>query len=90
MKLNEEKQLVDTLQFCKAIKNTHHKMTETFKNKLIINVNKLFPSKIMIEKSLFKRIINNFISNSLKHTTNGIVEITLNIIRPVIINTFGE
>lgn len=55
-------------------------MTEAFHNHLIIKVIKGFPTEMKIHKSLLKRIINNFMSNSLKHTTNGTVQLVFSII----------
>ena len=39
-----------------------------------------FPDQITLAKSLLKRILNNFISNALKHTRNGVVTLSFDVI----------
>ena len=48
------------------------------------------PEKVQIKRSIIKRITNNFISNSLKHTMSGTITITVSILSAyqILSNTF--
>jgi len=56
------------------------KLTESGNNLLTLTIEDKFPVKIFIAKSLLKRILNNFISNALKHTKNGEIKVSFSII----------
>lgn len=53
-------------------------MSQNGNNQLIFDVEQYFPNKISIQPTIVKRIVNNLISNSLKHTKNGKVSVKIN------------
>lgn len=77
MNFQEELKGVEILKFVKTYIPTHSQLAENGRNKLIITVKKECPEKVYIKRSIVKRITNNFISNSLKHTMNGAVKLTI-------------
>lgn len=59
--------------FAKTFFPTHKQLATNGKNKILVSLKPLLPLSLHIKKSLVKRIINNFVSNSLKHTIRGAV-----------------
>jgi len=76
MSFQEELKEVDILNFTRTYLPTHSQLAENGRNNLIITVLKDCPEKLYIKRTIVKRITNNFISNSLKHTMGGFVKIT--------------
>jgi len=48
-----------------------------FNNAFRIYIEPNFPLEICIAPTLFKRVVNNLISNALKHTTDGLVQVNI-------------
>lgn len=63
-------------EFAKSFIPTHTQLAISGNNNFLIQINKLVPENLHIKRSLIKRIVNNFISNSLKHTLKGDVKLT--------------
>jgi len=80
MKLEEDKVNVDINKFADGIKFSMMNLCSQTLNKLIIKINKDCIDNIDIQYTLLKRIINNFVSNALKHTYNGCVNVNIKII----------
>lgn len=68
MDIVEEKIDVSTNEIVQSICKTHKKLALKGLNKYSVQINELFPKNLNIQKTLFKRVVNNIISNSLKHT----------------------
>ena len=64
----EEKVRFTTYEIVQSICKTHKKLAIKGFNKYSVKVEKNFPNYLFIQKTLFKRVVNNIISNSLKHT----------------------
>jgi len=58
-----------------SFKRSFMKLAQNGNNILSFRIQHNFPQKIMIQSTLLKRIVNNFISNALKHTQNGKVDV---------------
>ena len=70
---------VGTLDLLQGLGRTHSKLAGNGENTIVLRINGPFPETLNLHRVIFKRIINNFITNSLKHTTHGKVGITFNI-----------
>lgn len=68
MDIFEENILISTNEIVQSIGKSHTKLALNGFNKFSIEIMKNFPLKLLIQKTLFKRVVNNIISNSLKHT----------------------
>lgn len=77
MNFEEEFKSVDILKFVKTYIPTFSQLAENGRNKLMITVQNQCPEQVKIKRSIVKRITNNLISNSLKHTMNGMVKLTI-------------
>lgn len=80
MKFKEELKEIHTQSFLKSFRNAHEKLAESGKNLYRMKMVYNFPPTFTMAKSLLKRILNNFISNALKHTKNGQVTLSFEII----------
>jgi len=80
MKFKEELKEIESRAFIKSFQNAHEKLAESGKNLFRMQISAQFPLNIFMAKSLLKRILNNFISNALKHTKNGEVTLSFKII----------
>lgn len=80
MKFKEEVKEVEAKEFLQSLQNSHMKLADIANNKLTLKIYEKFPIKILVAKSLLKRILNNFISNALKHTKEGEVNVGFSII----------
>jgi len=74
MKLEEIKEYKDSKEFVMSVANTHKSLAVNGNNALMISLHQ-FPEQIYISVTTIKRIINNFISNALKHTKDGVVTV---------------
>jgi signal transduction histidine kinase len=68
MEISEENVSITTQKIVQSICKTHKKLAINGVNKYTIQVKEFFPKNLCIQKTLFKRVVNNIISNSLKHT----------------------
>ena len=75
MDIVEEKIDISTHDVVLSICKTHKKLAINGCNAYKVQVEKFFPKHLHIQKTLFKRVVNNIISNSLKHTYCGVVQI---------------
>lgn len=87
MQFKEETKEVLSTEFLKSLQNSHVRLAESAKNLLELKINVDFPKTMLVAKSLLKRILNNFISNALKHTKNGEVKVSFNLIRNEALNS---
>jgi len=72
MSLEENKAYKQSKEFIESLANTHKSLAENGNNALIFSLSQ-FPDIMYIPVSIIKRIINNLISNALKHTKDGII-----------------
>jgi len=81
----EELREVLTSDFLKSLKITHVRLAKNGGNQLKIKTNDSVPVKLNIQRINTKRIINNVISNALKHTTNGKVTVSISLESNIIV-----
>jgi len=74
MTLKENNNFKHSKEFVNSLANTHKSLAENGNNALLFSLSK-FPEIIYIPVSIIKRIINNLISNALKHTKDGIIKV---------------
>lgn len=79
MNMNESAREVNTKEFLKSLKRTHLRLAKNGKNHFRIESIKGFPVKIHIPRINIKRVANNIISNALKHTHRGKIEVKISI-----------
>jgi len=77
MALKENKDYKHSREFVNSLANTHKSLAENGNNALLFSLTK-FPEQMYIPVSIIKRIINNLISNALKHTKDGIIKVSFN------------
>lgn len=75
MKFNETQEYHKVHDLLNSFKRAFTKLAQNGNNILQFKIQQNFPQKIMIRHTLLKRIINNLISNALKHTQNGKVDV---------------
>ena len=75
MSFKEKYELVNSKDLADSLLYTHQKLAFNGKNSMTVNIQSNFPERILISPTITKRIINNLISNSLKHTTNRTINI---------------
>jgi len=68
MDISEENVKITTNKIVQSICKTHKKLAINGVNEYTVQVHEFFPKNLCIQKTLFKRVVNNIISNSLKHT----------------------
>jgi len=71
MSLDEAIREVSTKELLDCIKRSQKLLAKNGKNKLIIESHQNCPSIIAVKQLSLKRVINNLMSNALKHTRNG-------------------
>lgn len=79
MQFSEVAKEITFVDFARTFFPTHAQLATNGKNILEIKIKKDMPTTAYLKRSLVKRIANNFISNSLKHTIKGLVQITFSI-----------
>lgn len=79
MDLKEQHRMVSTEEFIMSLKSSHTRLAKNGNNSLLLEAGEEFPESLKLQRLNTKRIINNLISNSLKHTTCGEVSVTLSI-----------
>lgn len=77
MDLLEERVNISAYDIIESISKTHKKLAINGFNAFKVGVDEQFPTQLNIQKTLFKRVVNNIISNSLKHTYCGEVKVML-------------
>ena len=68
MNIVEKFRQITFKEFVKGIKRTHKNLSKNGKNNFKVKVQLDFPEIIEIQSLSVKRIVNNLISNALKHT----------------------
>jgi len=68
MDVNEAAREIQSVDFIKGLKRTHSRLAKNGNNSFRLMTEALFPNKLWIQRINVKRVINNLISNSLKHT----------------------
>ena len=79
MDLKEQPRRVKTEEFIKSLKSSHTRLAKNGNNSLLLEAAEGFPLNLKLQRLNTIRIINNLISNSLKHTTSGEVSVILSI-----------
>jgi len=82
MSINENKREVDSSEFLKGFKRSMKLLAKNGKNRLTVETDENYPNKLLLQQLNVKRILNNLLSNALKHTTNGNVSLYSEIIGP--------
>lgn len=75
MNFSEEGNIINIHEFAKSFINAHTQLASKGMNYFTIKLHKNVPVQALLKRSITKRIINNFISNSLKHTQQGEVNV---------------
>jgi len=75
MAVEEKSRHVKFIQLLEGIKRPHILLAKNGKNILSIDTQSNFPEIVYIQQLNVKRIVNNLISNALKHTNKGKVSI---------------
>lgn len=75
MSLNEISRDIETIDLLDCFKRSQKLLARNGKNRLIIESHQNFPQTIHIQPLSIKRIVNNLLSNALKHTNNGSVSL---------------
>jgi len=68
MKNDEKAKEVSTQDFIESLANSSIKLANNGKNTIKLQINSGFPKSINVQTVTLKRVMNNFITNSLKHT----------------------
>ena len=71
MVVNEVSRQLESVDIIMGFKRTHSRLAKNGNNSLRFVSEKGFPSKLYVQRINVKRIVNNLISNSLKHTQFG-------------------
>lgn len=79
MKFSEVANQVTMFEFARSFITTHTQLAINNSNNIKIVLSNPLPEKAHIKRSLVKRIVDNFISNALKHTQNGDIQIKFSI-----------
>jgi len=77
MNFKENKSYQNTVHIVKSMIETHRKLATNGNNTLIFKVENKFPEEIFVSGTILKRIVNNIITNALKHTSNGEITVTI-------------
>lgn len=87
MSVIEVKREVKSTELLKCLKRSQKLLAKNGKNSLTIESNENFPQKILVQQLNLKRMINNLISNALKHTNKGIITVYADLIQAEDIST---
>jgi len=79
MKNEEKDKEVSTQDFIQSLANSNLKLANNGKNTIRIQIDKGFPKTIHVQTVTLKRVMNNFITNSLKHTIEGEVVVYMDL-----------
>lgn len=75
MNIEEKFREVKMIELIRGLKRTHTLLAKNGKNRLCIDTFDNFPDVILLQVLNVKRVVNNLITNSLKHTNNGTVTV---------------
>lgn len=75
MSITEVKREVKSVELLTCLKRSQKLLAKNGKNSLSIESHEKFPEKILVQQLNLKRMINNLISNALKHTNAGKVTV---------------
>lgn len=79
MDINEAERELESVDFVNGLRRTHSRMAKNGNNVLRLVLEKDFPSKLWVQRLNVKRVVNNLITNALKHTNFGLVVISINL-----------
>ena len=88
MDLKEQPRSVNSEEFIISLKSSHTRLAKNGNNLLILETSEGFPINLKIQRLNTKRIINNLITNSLKHTNAGKVSVMFSIVNKRDIDLF--
>lgn len=88
MDLKEQPRSVNSEEFIMSLKSSHTRLAKNGKNLFILETSEGFPINLKIQRLNTKRIINNLITNSLKHTNAGNVSVMFSIVNKRDIDLF--
>lgn len=88
MDLKEQPRSVNSEEFIMSLKSSHTRLAKNGNNLLILETSEGFPINLKIQRLNTKRIINNLITNSLKHTNAGNVSVMFSIVNKRDIDLF--
>jgi len=77
MDVNEKERRLESLDFINGLMRTHSRLAKNLNCKLRICAGKNFPSRMYIQRLNVKRVVNNLISNAIKHTQQGKVDVDI-------------
>lgn len=77
MDVNEPERELDSIEFIKALKRTHSRNAKNRSNHLRITTESFFPKKLWCQRLNLKRVTNNLITNAIKHTQNGTIDVSI-------------
>jgi len=78
MNLKENMVYTNTEDLIKSMVETDRNLAKNGNNAINFQIEKDFPKEVLASKTTLKRIVNNFITNSLKHTVNGEIQVKIN------------
>lgn len=79
MEVNEAERVIVSQELVEGLKRTHSRLAKNGNNSLRFVISAGFPTKLFVKGLNMKRVINNLISNALKHTNFGNVSVTFKI-----------
>jgi len=77
MDVDEPKRELDSMEFIKGLKHTHARQSKNRNNHLRVSTESFFPKKLWVQRLNLKRVANNLISNAIKHTSEGYIDISI-------------
>lgn len=77
MDVNERERELDSVEFIKGLKRTHSRHAKNRSNNLRFTTESFFPKKLWVQRLNLKRVTNNLISNAIKHTYKGWVDVSI-------------
>jgi len=80
MDVNERVRALESLDFIDGLMRTHSRLAKNLKCNLKICTENDFPARILIQSMNLKRVTNNLITNAIKHTPNGKVDVKIELI----------
>lgn len=75
--VNERQRDIVSEEFIYGLKRTHSRQAKNKNNQLRITHESHFPKNLWVQRLNLKRVTNNLISNAIKHTRNGQVDVSI-------------
>lgn len=75
--VNERNRDIVSLEFISGLKRTHLRQAKNRNTKLKFSYESDFPIKLWVQRLNIKKIINNLITNAIKHTKDGYVDVSI-------------